>query len=125
MATELKVLQVSLEDRPGALADVAGAIAAAGINVEAVLAYSVGGQTEAHLAFVDGEAARSALEGAGHRVAGERNAFVVQMEDRVGALAELTQRLAGAGVNLSLTHLATNNRLLLSADDEGTLRSLV
>ncbi|MDQ6910715.1 MAG: ACT domain-containing protein [Actinomycetota bacterium] len=125
MATELKVLQVSLEDRPGALADVAGAIAAAGINVEAVLAYSVGGQTEAHLAFVDGEAARSALEGAGHRVAGERNAFVFQMEDRVGALAELTQRLAGAGVNLSLTHLATNNRLLLSADDEGTLRSLV
>ncbi len=123
MATELKVLQVSLEDRPGALAEVAGAIAAAGINIEAVLAYSVGGQTEAHLAFVDGGAARSALEGAGHRVAGERNAFVVQMEDRVGALAELTQRLAG--VNLSLTHLATNNRLLLSADDEESLRSLL
>ncbi|MDQ6772525.1 MAG: ACT domain-containing protein [Candidatus Dormibacteraeota bacterium] len=125
MADRLQVLQVQLENRPGSLAAVADAVAAAGLNVEAVLAYTVGSESAAQIAVRDGGAARSALEAAGYVVVAERAALAVPIDDQPGALAALTRRLAAAGVNLNLVYLATGNRLLVAADDEEAARTIL
>lgn len=125
MAEELTVLQVALEDRPGALAAVADQVARAGVNVDAVLAYTVGGESAAQFVVADAAATRSALAAAGTQVVGERTVLAVPIEDRPGALAELTGRLAAGGVNLNLVFIATGNRLLVGADDLDKARSLL
>jgi hypothetical protein len=125
MASELTILQVSLEDRPGALAEAARAVAEAGVNLEGVLAYTAAGESAAQFVVSDEFAARAALEHAGHSIVGVRDVFAVPLEDQPGALAELTQRLADAGINLSLAYLATGNRLLLAADHPEQARPLL
>lgn len=125
MAEQMTVLQVSLDDRPGALAAPAEAIGSAGVNIEAVLGYSAGGESAAQFVVADAGAARSALERSQIRVVGERTVLVVPIEDRPGALAEVTRTIAGAGINLTLVYLATGNRLMIGADDIPALARLL
>ena len=53
----------------------------------------------------------------------EREVVVVEVEDRPGVLADLTRRIATAGVNLELVYVATRNRVVFAADDLDALRS--
>src|SRR3989304_1790277 len=62
-------------------------------------------------------AARHALEAAGLRVSGERDVLVVRIEDRSGAAAQVFGRLAGAGVNVHHTYVASGHRIVIAADD--------
>jgi hypothetical protein len=41
----------------------------------------------------------------------------VEVEDRPGVLADLTRRVARAGVDLDLVYIATRNRLVFGAAD--------
>ena len=45
------------------------------------------------------------------------------MEDRPGVLADLTRKIAKAGVNLDLIYVATRNRVVFGADDLDALRA--
>jgi hypothetical protein len=122
MATDLSV---SVSDEPGGLAKVAGALGAAGVNVEGVAGLGGGGSGHIHLLVEDGAGARVALEGAGFTVDGEREAVVVDVsgEDRPGTLGELATSAANAGVNLIACYAATRSRLVFVADDAVALRS--
>jgi hypothetical protein len=120
MATDLSI---SLPDRPGALADAAKALGAAGVNVEGLAGLGGGGSGHVHLLVEDAAAARSALEGAGVAIEGEREAVVVDVENRPGALGEVTAKAAAAGVNLAACYVASGNRLVFSSDDAAGLRS--
>jgi hypothetical protein len=42
---------------------------------------------------------------------------VVALEDRPGALGAVSRQLGEAGVNITLTYLATHTRLVLAADN--------
>jgi hypothetical protein len=42
---------------------------------------------------------------------------VVEVDDRPGALADLTRKVAEAGVNLDLVYVATRNRVVLGSPD--------
>jgi hypothetical protein len=53
----------------------------------------------------------------------EREVIVVNVEDRPGVLADLTRRIARAGVNLDLVYVATQNRVVFGADDIEALRT--
>jgi hypothetical protein len=90
MATDLSI---SLPDEPGGLAKAAKALGEAGVNVEGIAGLGGGGHGHVHLLVEDGGAARSALEGAGVTIEGEREAVVVDVsnEDRPGKLGEVTQ----------------------------------
>jgi hypothetical protein len=122
MATDLSV---SVRDEPGGLAGVAKAIGDAGVNIEGVAGLGGGGEGHIHLLVEDAGTARSALEGAGYAIDGEREAVVLDVagEDRPGALAELAGKAADAGVNLAACYAATRSRIVLVADDAAALRS--
>jgi hypothetical protein len=51
--------------------------------------------------------------------------LVVAPEDKPGVLGALCRRAADAGVNLTLTYLATDTRLVLAGDDMAKLRAAV
>jgi hypothetical protein len=123
MATNLTI---ELEDKPGILAELGEALGGASINIEGFCGYASGGRGTLHLLVDDAAAARSALEGTGITVQGEREVVVVDVEDRPGALGVIARRIASAGVSLNLAYLATNTRLVLGADDlENVRRTLV
>jgi len=122
MATDLSI---SLPDEPGGLAKAAEALGAAGVNIEGLAGLGGGGHGHVHLLVEDGAAARSALEGAGFLVEGEREAVLVDVsnEDRPGKLGELTRKIADAGVNLAACYAATRSRIVFSSEDAAGLRS--
>ena len=118
-----KDLTVSLENRPGTLADLGEALGKAGVNIEGIGGFEAGGRGVAHLLVEDASKARQALEGAGVTVEGEADALVIDVEDRPGALGEIARKIADAGVNITFGYLATNNRLVLGAEDVGKARA--
>lgn len=122
MATDLSI---SLPDEPGGLAKAAKALGAAGVNVEGIAGLGGGGHGHVHLLVEDAGAARTALEGAGVTIEGEREAVVVDVssEDRPGKLGDLAQSIADAGVNLAACYVASRSRVVFSADDPAGLRS--
>ena len=56
-------------------------------------------------------------------VSREREVVVVDVEDRPGVLADLTRKVARAGVDLDLVYIATRNRVVFGAPDIEALRA--
>ena len=118
-------LTVVLEHRAGSLADLGEATGRTGINIEGLCAVPAEGGALAQVLVEDAAGARRALEEAGFTVRDERDVVVVDVEDRPGAVGEVARRAANAGVNLDLTYLATNTRLVLGSADLEQLRGAV
>jgi hypothetical protein len=114
----MKDLTISLEDRPGRLADLGEATGAAGINIEGVCATTGGDGAEVHVLVDDPAAAREALAEAGIDVQSESDVLVIDVEDRPGTMGEVARRLAEAGVNITLAYTTFGGvRLVLGVDD--------
>lgn len=114
----IKDLAIELDDRPGALADMGEALGRAGVSIEGGGAWVVDGRGIAHFLFVDGRAARSALEQAGIRVIAEREVVVQRLKQAVpGQLGQLTRRMAEAGVNIEVLYSDHDHQLILVVDD--------
>ena len=114
----MKDLSILLENRPGALADMGEALGRAGVSVEGGGAWVVGAQGAAHFLFVDGAAARKALEAVGITVLAEREVLVQRLKQAVpGQLGQLTRRMAEAGVNIEVLYSDHDHQLILVVDD--------
>jgi hypothetical protein len=100
----MKDLMVVLEDRPGELAKLGEATGAAEINIEGMGGDAREGRGALHLLVTDAQAAREVLSGAGIEVQDERDALVVDVEDRPGTMGEVARKLAGAGVNVDFAY---------------------
>jgi hypothetical protein len=121
MATDLTIY---LDDQPGELARLGEVLGRAGVNIEGYCAVtSGGGRGEVHVLIDDEAAAFDALATAGVEVASEQEVAVVDVEDRPGVLGDVARKLGDAGVNISLTYLATNTRLVFAADDLAAARA--
>jgi hypothetical protein len=118
-------LVIDIENTPGALAEVAAAISDAGVNIAAATCLGPGDRAELHILVPHAEAARHALAISQVGVTREREVVVVEVEDRPGVLADLTRKIAKAGVNLDLVYVATRNRVVFGADDLEALRAAV
>jgi hypothetical protein len=116
-------LVIDIENTPGALARVAAAISDAGVNIAAATCVGPGERAELHILVPHAEAARHALAISHVAVTREREVVVVQVEDRPGVLADLARKIAGAGVNLDLVYVATQNRVVFGADDLQALQA--
>lgn len=110
-------LEIDVENTPGALAGVAAAISDAGVNLAAATCVGSGERAELHILVPHAEAVRHALSISHVAVTREREVVVVQVEDRPGVLADLTRKIAKAGVNLDLVYIATQNRVVFGAQD--------
>src|SRR5688500_7198354 len=118
-------LVIDIENTPGALARVAAAISDAGVNIAAATCVGPGARAELHILVPHAEAARHSLSISQVGVTREREVVVVDVEDRPGVLADLTRKIARAGVNLDLVYVATRNRVVFGSDDLDALRAAV
>ncbi|MBI2238942.1 MAG: ACT domain-containing protein [Actinobacteria bacterium] len=112
-----KDLTVSIENRPGTLADISEALGNAGINIEGICGFPCEGEGVGHVLVEDAAGARRAIEGAGGKVTAERDVLILEIEDKPGALGERARRIANAGANVDLIYLATRSRVVIGADD--------
>ena len=118
-------LVIDVENTPGALARVAGAISDAGVNIAAATCVGPGERAELHILVPHAEAAKHALAISHLSVTRQREVVVVDVEDRPGVLADLTRKIAKAGVDLDLVYVATQNRVVFGASDLVALRDAV
>jgi hypothetical protein len=116
-------LVIDIENTPGALSRVSAAISDAGVNIAAATCIGPGERAELHILVKHAEAARHSLAISQLAVTREREVVVVDVEDRPGVLADLTRKIADAGVNLDLVYIATQNRLVLGSPDLDALRA--
>jgi hypothetical protein len=116
-------LAIDIENSPGALAEVAAAISDAGVNIAAATCVGAGERAELHILVPHAGAARHSLAISHVAVTREREVVVVDVEDHPGVLADLTRKIARAGVNLDLVYVATRNRVVFGADDVEALRA--
>jgi hypothetical protein len=116
-------LVIDIENTPGALARVAAAISDAGVNIAAATCVGPSDRAELHILVPHAEAARHALAISHVAVTREREVVVVEVEDRPGVLADLTRKVAEAGINLELVYVATRNRVVFGAADLPALRA--
>ena len=122
MATDLVI---DIENSPGALAEIAAAISDAGVNIAAATCIGTGDRAELHILVKHAEAARHSLAISHVAVTREREVVVVDVEDRPGVLADLTRRIARAGVDLDLVYVATQNRVVFGAGDLDALKAVL
>jgi hypothetical protein len=115
-------LAIDVENTPGALAEVAAAISDAGVNIAAATCVGPGERAELHILVPHAEAARRALAISHLAVTREREVVVVDVEDRPGVLADLTRKVARAGVDLDLVYVATRNRVVFGSQNLGGLK---
>jgi hypothetical protein len=121
-----KDLTVILQDRPGELARLGEAMGEAGVNIQGMCAFTGEGRGVIHLLVADDQAggARTALEEAGMGLADEREALVIDVEDRPGTLGELARSLGEAGVNIELAYTTFGGvRLVIATDDVDSARA--
>ena len=118
-------LIIDVDNTPGALAQVAAAISDAGVNIAAATCIGPGDRAELHILVPHAGAARPALAISHLAVSREREVVVVDVEDHPGVLADLTRKVARAGVNLDLVYVATNNRVVFGSDDLDALKAAV
>ena len=116
-------LVIQIANEPGALADVAAAISDAGVNLAAATCMGTAEQVELHVLVPHAEAAKHALAISRLAVSREREVVVIDVEDRPGVLADLTRKVARAGVDLDLVYIATRNRVVFGAPDLAALKA--
>jgi len=116
-------LVIEIENEPGALARVAAAISDAGVNLAAATCMGTAAAVELHVLVPHAGAAKHALMLSHLAVNREREVVVVDVEDRPGVLADLTRKVARAGVDLDLVYVATRNRLVFGSPDLDGLKA--
>lgn len=91
-----------VSDQPGEGAKVLNTMAASGVNLVAYTGFpSSAGKAQLDFVPSDKEAFLAAARAAGIELVGPKVAFLVQGDDRVGAVADVLTKLAGAGINVT------------------------
>ena len=120
----MRDLTVIMEDQPGKLADLGEATGRAGVNILGLCAMTGDGRGFIHILVEDAGAARKALEDVGISVADEREAVIVDLHDKPGAMGEIARDLADAGVNIDVAYtIFTGVRLVILTEDVEAARA--
>ena len=96
---KVKLLTVSLENRPGTLAHMAKVLADAKVNIISLLCSPAGGQCSAQVVVDNVNKAKKVLGAAGLSYT-EGTLEQFELTNKPGALAELAGRLAKKGINI-------------------------
>ena len=127
-AKEAQLLSFSLPNKVGQLSAVSEMIAAAGINIEAILAIEAGSQAEFRVVTAKNPKAKKALAPLGVEVR-EEPALFITAANKAGSLGKLAKRLAAASVNINRVWATsfkgkTATAVLQTSDDKKALASL-
>ncbi len=88
-------------NRPGEGAKLHAMLKKAGVNLLAMHAFPEGGNVQVDLIPERPSQLQEVARREGMALAGPKTAFLIQGEDRIGALAEILERLAQAGINVT------------------------
>ncbi|MBI2526608.1 MAG: hypothetical protein HYV93_11535 [Candidatus Rokubacteria bacterium] len=88
-------------DKPGEAARMLAVLRGAGVNLLAFSGFPEGRRGQLDFVPADAGAFRKAAKKAGWKLTGPKRAFLLQGEDRVGAVAETLGKLAEARINVT------------------------
>jgi hypothetical protein len=99
-AAKVKQLSFGMPDRPGLLAEVSAAIAAAKVNIASICAYAMEGKASFML-VTDGNAkAKKALAKLGVETK-EEDVVLVEMPNKPGQLEQVAKKVAAGNININ------------------------
>lgn len=102
-----KEIVVTVANRVGVLAEMAKILADHGINLEGVAGYAQVKDAKIMLVVDDALRAIDALKVKGYANAKENNVIEVELENKAGALKNLTLKLAEAGIDINYIYGTT------------------
>ena len=104
----MKEFSVTLANQPGQLATLARKLSDAGVHIQSLAAIASDNESLVRLMPDDADATRRVLQPAGLHFE-ERLVLDTFLPDEPGALADVAQRLADAGVNIDSIYLLHSN----------------
>ena len=90
---------VQLKNESGAMAILAEALAARGVDLRAIGGGGIGGVGHVIMTTADDEGTRAVLEAGGYTFV-EGESILAEVDDRPGGMARIARALADAGVNI-------------------------
>ncbi len=93
--------KVQVVDKPGQVASLLGPLRDANVNLLAVYAFPRNRRTQVDLVPEDHAAFKRLAKDAKWKVQGPKICFLVEGDDRPGALADVTARLGAAKINIT------------------------
>jgi hypothetical protein len=94
-----KQFVVQLKNEPGAMASLAEALAARGVDLRAIGGGSMEDSGHVIMTTADDETAKAVLEDGGYSYI-EGESILAEVDDKPGGMARLSRELADAGVNI-------------------------
>ena len=94
---------VTLENKPGALAQICSTLGKAGVNISAVLAPEIKGKGKVRFLVDNPNKAREALKAAKIRFS-EEEVIALNLDNKPGALAEIAEKLAQSKINIKYAY---------------------
>jgi hypothetical protein len=123
-----KVFHVTLDDRPGELSKLTGALAEKGINLRSSGAATLGGKGVVSLITSDEPKTRDVLRTQRFTFS-EDEALIAKLEDKPGALAQVAKSLAAARVNVKgytlLSSSGTRVEVALAVDNVDKAKTII
>lgn len=104
MADQVRVVDyfyLMAPDRPGEGARALNILKNAGVNLLAFSGFPQGRRAQLDFFPADSAAFKQAAKGAKWKIVGPKRGFLLQGDDRVGAVAELLERLGNAKINVT------------------------
>ena len=92
---------IETANKPGEGAKVLGALRDAGVNLLAFTGFPSGRKAQIDFIPQDTVAFKAAAKKAGFKLSPKKTGFLIQGEDRVGAIADIEGKLASANVNVT------------------------
>ncbi|HII39003.1 TPA: ACT domain-containing protein [Candidatus Micrarchaeota archaeon] len=124
----MKELHVIAANQPGVLAGISDALYAENVNIESIVAESMGDNGVIRLLTRDAVKARKALEGLGYKVM-DSDILVLGLADKPGELARISHLLGENGVNIENVYLLSKEQnttfLAMRVSDYNRARKLL
>jgi len=115
-------------NRTGVLADVTDVLARKNISIDSIAADTIGSQGLIHIDLEQADSAIAALTAAGYQTVAEE-VLLARIEDRPGAVAELSRRLLDARVDIRALNLVQRNDgwavIAISTSDNAAARRVI
>jgi hypothetical protein len=114
-----KDLVIIPDDEPGVLARLGETLGAAGVNIEAISAFTGQGKGIVHLLVDDADRGLAALQETRWDVKAARRVVVASLPDEPGQLGTACRKLADAEINIEQAYIAAGSKLVVvTGEDE-------
>lgn len=121
-------ITVVVQNRAGLLAEITELLASKGLSISSIVADSVGAQGVLHIDLERVDEALAALTSAGYNAVTE-DVLLARVEDRPGALAQLSRRLMEANLDIRGLNMVQRNDgwavVAIATNDNARARSIL